>query len=88
MLFTCVPSQVAAATKCEHKNIQLSWYWKPTGQGYSHAYSIANGISAGCGVTIEGYCYDEICKDCGEKIRTVYTGGRRDNHEIKSHNTW
>lgn len=88
MLFICVPNQTVAATKCEHRNIQISWSWKSTGQGYSHSYSVANGISAGCGVTIEEYCRDETCKDCGETVRTIYTGNQRHNHEIKSHNTW
>lgn len=87
MLFTCAPSQVAAATKCEHRNIQQNWHWKVI-TGYYHPYTVSNGVSAGCRVDVEEHCYDEECKDCHAIIRTVYTGERRDNHEIKSHNTW
>lgn len=87
MLFTCVPNQTVAATNCEHKIIQQSWYWK-TVNGYYHSYNVTSTTSAGCRVDIEEHCYDEVCKSCGVTIRTVYTGERRDNHEIKSHNTW
>lgn len=87
MLFTVAPAQTAAAASCSHTVIRQSWFWVPEGHGYTHTYYTSSG-TRGCGVTIEKEGYYEICCNCSTTVRTVYTGKTRDNHEVKSHNTW
>ncbi|MCM1119490.1 MAG: hypothetical protein NC543_09040 [bacterium] len=88
LLVTLFTNPVVADETCKHSHgTAFSTVWIATGRGYAHAYLVAENISAGCDVNIEQLYVYKPCP-CGQGTILESQNVFRENHSVKSHNTW
>lgn len=85
LLFTGIGTTASAAGACTHSSQKnRGEEWRPTGNGYNHSYTTAEGTK-GCGVTIMRKYTVKECTSCGALI--LYpTDLTWESHDVASHN--